>query len=113
MKRGEIWTLKDGNYASKARPVVIVQANLDDNFNSVILCLLTSFESDNISIRVKINPNSENGLKKISYVMTEKIVTVEKSLLGKLVGSLSNRTMHLIARNLAKILEIHKNDIVE
>ena len=25
MKRGEIWTLQDKNYASKARPVVIIQ----------------------------------------------------------------------------------------
>jgi mRNA interferase MazF len=26
MKRGEIWTLQDDGYASKARPVIIVQA---------------------------------------------------------------------------------------
>ncbi|MDR1113598.1 MAG: type II toxin-antitoxin system PemK/MazF family toxin [Candidatus Margulisbacteria bacterium] len=113
MKRGEIWTLKDSNYASKARPVVIVQASFENDFDSVVLCLLTSFESSNIPTRVKIDPSSENGLKKTSYVMTEKIVTVEKSLLGKLVGSLADKTMHLIAGNLAKVLEIHKNDIIE
>jgi mRNA-degrading endonuclease toxin of MazEF toxin-antitoxin module len=28
MKRGEVWTLRDDAYASKARPVVIVQADL-------------------------------------------------------------------------------------
>jgi mRNA interferase MazF len=113
VKRGEVWTLKDGNYASKARPVVIVQADIANDFGSVILCLLTSFESDNIPTRVKINPSSENRLKKTSYVMTEKIVTIEKSLLGKLIGNLSDRTMRLIAGNLAKVLEIHKNDIIE
>jgi mRNA interferase MazF len=45
MKRGEIWTLRDEGYAGKARPVVIVQADPGDFFNSVILCLFTTFES--------------------------------------------------------------------
>jgi mRNA interferase MazF len=113
MKRGELWTLKDRNYAAKARPVVIVQANLENDFDSVILCLFTTFESENISTRVKIDPTSENGLEKTSYVMTEKIITVEKTMLGKHIGNLASNEMHLIAGKLAKILEIHKNDIEE
>jgi len=113
MKRGELWTLKDRNYAAKARPVVIVQADLKNDFDSVILCLFTTFESENISTRVKIDPTSENGLEKTSYVMTEKIITVEKNMLGKHIGNLANNEMHLIAGKLAKILEIHKNDIEE
>jgi len=113
MKRGELWTLKDRSYAAKARPVVIVQANLENDFDSVILCLFTTFESENISTRVKIDPTSENGLEKTSYVMTEKIITVEKTMLGRHIGNLASNEMHLIAGKLAKILEIHKNDIEE
>ena len=41
---------------------------------SVILCLFTSYESGDISTRVRIEPSSENGLQKVSYVMTDKIV---------------------------------------
>ena len=78
MKRGELWTLQDSGYTSKVRPVVIVQADNTNNFDSVILCLFTTFESDNIPTRVKIEPNSSNGLQKSSYVMTEKIITVDK-----------------------------------
>jgi len=99
MKRGELWTLKDRSYAAKARPVVIVQADLENDFDSVILCLFTTFESENISTRVKIDPTSENGL--------------EKTMLGRHIGNLANDEMHLIAGKLAKILEIHKNDIEE
>jgi mRNA interferase MazF len=113
MKRGEIWTLKDKNYAAKIRPVVIVQADNENNFDSIILCLFTTFDSENIPMRIKIEPTSENGLEKTSYVMTEKIVTVEKTMLGKHIGNLSNNEMHIIAGKLAKILEIHKNDIEE
>ena len=113
MRRGELWTLKDKNYASKARPVVIVQANLEINFDSVILCLLTTFKSENVSTRVKIEPTAENGLEDVSFVMTEKIVTVEKTMLGIHIGGLTNSEMCLIAGKLAKVLDIHKNDISE
>jgi len=113
MRRGELWTLRDNNYASKARPVVIVQADPDDNFDSVILCLFTTFESENVSTRVKIEPTAENGLKVTSFVMTEKIVTVEKTMLGMHLGNLTSNEMRLIAGKLAKVLDIHKNDIEE
>jgi mRNA interferase MazF len=113
MKRGELWTLKDMNYAAKARPVVIVQANSESNFDSVILCLFTTFDSENVFTRIKIEPTAENGLEKTSYVMTEKIITVEKTMLGKYIGNLTDDEMHLIAGRLAKILDIHKSDIVE
>jgi mRNA-degrading endonuclease toxin of MazEF toxin-antitoxin module len=43
--------------------------------------------------------------------MTEKIITVEKALLGQQIGILSKKEMHLIAGKLAKILEIHRDDI--
>ena len=113
MQRGELWTLKDHNYAAKARPVVIVQADSENNFDSVILCLFTTFISDSILTRVKIVPTTENGLEKTSYVMTEKIVTVEKTMLGKCIGKLTDYEMHLIAGKLAKLLEIRKSDIEE
>ena len=33
MKRGEIWTLRDRRYASKARPVIVIQNDAFDNFD--------------------------------------------------------------------------------
>jgi len=111
MKRGELWTLQDKGYASKARPVLIIQADIIGDFDSIILCLFTTFNSDDINTRMKIEPNNENGLEKTSYVMTEKIITVEKAMLGKCIGYLSDNEMHKIAGKLAKILNIQKNDI--
>ena len=90
MRRGELWTLRDNNYASKTRPVIIVQADPDDDFDSVILCLFTTFESEDIFTRVRIEPTAEDRLKNVSFVMTEKIVTVEKSILGMHIGDLTS-----------------------
>ena len=36
MKRGEVWTLRDDQYASKARPVIIVQNDEYSDFDSIM-----------------------------------------------------------------------------
>ena len=104
MKRGEVWTLRDDNYASKARPVVIVQSDDYNDFDSIILCLFTSFEAEDRETRVMINPTDKNGLNKKSYVMTDKIVTVKKTMLHEAIGKLSNEEMKEISQKLKDIL---------
>jgi mRNA interferase MazF len=104
MKRGEVWTLHDKNYASKARPVVIVQDDDHNTFDSVILCLFTTYESADISTRVLVKSSVENGLLKDSYVMTDKIVTVDKKILGECIGMLSDDDMKAVSEQLIIIL---------
>ena len=106
MKRGEIWTLRDRQYASKARPVVVIQSDAHNSFDSVILCLLTTYESKDIATRVFIEASSENGLIKDSYVMTEKIVTVDKSILGERIGCLSEMDLKAVSEQLKVILDL-------
>ena len=111
MLRGEIWTLRDDAYASKARPVVVIQGELGDVFDSIILCLLTTYESSVTDTRVAISPTVGNGLNKPSFVMTDKIVTIAKSELGDRIGTLTDEQMHEISRQLARLLVISKEDI--
>jgi mRNA interferase MazF len=111
MQRSELWVLRDDGYASKARPVVIIQSNLVDTFDSVILCLLTTYDNSDAQTRVKIEPSIENGLQRTSFVMTEKLVTVDKALLDKKIGVLSASQMHAISHQLARILVITAEDI--
>lgn len=106
MKRGEIWTLRDSNYASKARPVVIIQSDAHCSFDSVILCLFTTYDSSNIETRVFVKATPQNGLNKDSYVMTDKIVTVDKAILGELLGQLSDDDMSAISIQLKRILDL-------
>ena len=106
MKRGEIWTLQDKNYASKARTVVVIQSDKHNTFDSVILCLFTSFKSDDVCTRVRIEPSAENGLQKVSYVMTDKIVTVDKNMLGRNIGKLSEEDMVAVSEQLKVIPDL-------
>lgn len=104
MRRGEIWTLQADGYASKPRPVVIVQNDAVDRFDSLIACLLTSYDSSDIETRVRLEPNAGNGLNKTSYVMTDKIVTVDRNLLGYRVGVVDGASMDEIGSRLAVVL---------
>lgn len=104
MKRGEVWSLRDKQYASKARPVVIVQSDDYSTFDSVILCLFTTYDSSDIRTRVLIKASPHSGLFKDSYVMTDKIVTVDKAILGELIGYLTDDEMKMISEQLKAIL---------
>ncbi len=106
MKRGEIWSMRDRQYASKARPVVVIQNDEYNAFDSVILCLFTTYDSSDVDTRVFVRATAENGLCKDSYVMTDKIVTVDKSLLGESIGRLSSKDMHAVSEQLKRILDL-------
>ena len=111
MKRGEIWTLQDDRYASKARPVVILQEDLADASDSVILTLFTTFNNAAVGSRVAVEPSKTNGLKHTSFVMAEKLLTVRRTELGVRIGTLTDDQMHDISRKLAHVLGITAADL--
>ena len=102
--RGEIWTMRDDLYASKARPVVIVQSDEIVGFDSVVLCLMTTFESSGMPTRIRVEPSEENGLDRTSLVMTDKIASVSRGMLGKRIGILERDRMDEVAEKLALVL---------
>ena len=102
--RGEIWTMRDDLYASKARPVVIVQSDEISGFDSVVLCLMTTFESSGIQTRVRVESSAENGLERMSFVMTDKIASVSRGMLGKRIGVLERDRMDEVTEKLALVL---------
>lgn len=110
MKRGELWTLRDEGYASKPRPVLVLQAD-EPSFESIVLCLVTSFDSQDMLTRIEILPHENNGLRKPSYIMADKIVTVNKALLGQRIGSLDADQMRNVIRAIALTLGIRKDDL--
>ncbi|MBM6785896.1 type II toxin-antitoxin system PemK/MazF family toxin [Collinsella tanakaei] len=104
MMRGEIWSMRDDLYASKARPVVIIQSDEISGFDSVVLCLLTTYESSGIPTRVRVEPTVQNGLEKTSYVMTEKIASVSRAMLGRRIGMLEEEVMREVSEKVAVVL---------
>lgn len=105
MRRGDIWTAAGAGYLSKPRPVIVVQDDTCRHFDSVIVCLLTTdAHSERFSTRVRISPSAENGLETISYAMTDKLVTLKSSRLGRCVGHLSARDLEAVSSQMARVL---------
>lgn len=90
MKRGEVWTVSGAGYAGKPRPAVIVQ---DDEFNgtaSVTVCVFTTDETDAPLFRLPFAPSPGNGLVAPCRLMIDKVTTVDRTKLGKMIGRLED-----------------------
>ena len=91
MRRGEVWTVSGGkDYASKPRPVVIVQDDAFDATDSITICAFTTDPTEAPLFRLPIEPSERNGLRSASRLMVDKISTVPKSKVGERIGQLDN-----------------------
>ena len=105
MKRGEIWTMAGGSgYASKPRPVVIIQDNAFDATASIIVCLVTSEAIEAPILRLPVEPTSDNGLHQTSDLMVDKVVTIPRGRLGQRSGQLGNDYLMRLNRSLLVFL---------
>jgi mRNA interferase MazF len=87
LKRGEVWTVSGGVYASKPRPAVILQS---DQFSETASVTLVPCTTDAPLFRLTMMPQDDNGLRSVCRLMVDKITTVPKSHLGQRVGHLSD-----------------------
>lgn len=106
MKRGDLVTVAvQGDYG-KPRPAVVVQSDLLTEYDaqSVVLCLVTSDIEDVKTFRINVKPSSSNGLQKISQVMVDKLFTVQRGKIGKVLGSLTRKQLQELDRQLAFVV---------
>jgi mRNA interferase MazF len=104
VNRGELWTVAGGVYASKPRPVVIVQ---DDRFlgtDSLTVLPLTTVAVDAPLLRLAVEPSSTTGLREPSYVMIDKITTVRRTHVHERVGRLTASQLVDLERSLLVFL---------
>jgi len=94
MRRDEIWTVAGGqDYASKPRPVVILQDDSFDRTASITVCSLTTNETEAPLFRLPVEPNERSGLRSACRIMVDKITTVPKSKVGERVGRLHDEDL--------------------
>ena len=105
MKRGEIWTVSGrGVCAGKSRPAVILQNDEFDSTDSITICLFTTDPSEAPFLRLRIEPDSGNGLRDPSRLMVDKISTVRRNGVGERIGALSAIDMERLDIAVARFL---------
>ena len=104
MRRGDLVTVAMPGDFGKPRPALVIQANQFSATASLTVLLITTSLVDAPLIRLTLDPTPENGLRKISQVMIDKVMTVRREKLGSPFGRLDNNTMVAINRGLALFL---------
>lgn len=90
MRRGELWTVAGGVYASKPRPALIVQEDLFDQTASVTVIPLTTTLTDAPFLRIRVPSSPMSGLDRDSDLMVDKLTTVRRSNVQGRVGRLTS-----------------------
>jgi len=112
MKRGEIWWANlpppSGSGPGYRRPVLVIQSNAfnESEISTVLVAVITS----NLALsdapgNVRLSKSS-GGLSKASVVNVSQLVTMDRGLLGKRVGSLSARAMQHVDAGLKLVLSL-------
>ena len=111
MKRGEIWTSSGGgDYAGKPRPVVVLQADVFGDLNSVTICPITTNPREAPLFRIAVHPTPENGLERASMIMADRITTVRRERLAEQIGVLDAPAMMRLAEAIAAFLELREQE---
>ena len=106
MKRGDLVAIAMQGDFGKPRPTLVIQADQFSEHATVTVLLVSSLLVDAPLLRVSIQPNERNGLKKSSQVMIDKAMTVKRDKLGEPFGSAGDATMLEVGRCLAVFLGI-------
>jgi mRNA interferase MazF len=93
MKRGDLVTIAVSGDYGKPRPALVVQDDAFTALPSVTVLQLTSDVHEEHLIRITVQPDEGNGLRKPSQIMIDRAVTIPRAKAGAVFGHVDTRTM--------------------
>ncbi len=101
IRRGDfVLAASPGDYG-KPRPTLVIQSNLF-YLPSIAVCPLTSILRDDADLlRIIVEPNSANGLRKVSQIAIDKTATLARARFGERIGRADDELMLKVTRALA------------
>ena len=106
MRRGDLVTVAAPGDYGKPRPALVIQSDLFEELPSVTLCLVTSELRDAPIFRITVDPSPNNGLRRVSQIQVDKVMTVARERIGRAIGRLDDATMLKVNRSLAAFIGI-------
>jgi len=104
VKRGELWSVAGGIYASKPRPALVIQDDLFSTAASVTVLPLTTSPVDAPLIRIPVDNTPTTGLEHPSFIMIDKLTTVRRSNAGRRLGRITSTQLVDVERSLLVFL---------
>lgn len=106
MKRGDLVTIAlQGDYG-KPRPALIIQSDLFIEHLSVTILPVTGELREAPLLRIRLEPDANNGLQKTSEVMVDKAQSISRDKVGNVFGHLSEDEILAVSRSLAVFLGV-------
>lgn len=109
MKQGEIWYVDlapvKGSEQSGFRPIVIISGNLLNTHAPVIICCPLTTKIKNYKGNIILEPNSKNGLKFQSEVLTFHVRSIDKKRLVEKIGTIPIDSVKQIITTLNDLLK--------
>ena len=101
ISRGDVVTIAlQGDYGNP-RPALVIQADLFNPTHPTLTILpITSDLRDVPLFRLTVDPTPLNGLRKISQIMVDKLMTVQREKIGQRVGRVDRETLMRVDRAL-------------
>jgi mRNA interferase MazF len=105
MRRGDIVTVAAPGDYGKPRPAVVIQGDvLNRDARSTIVALITSHLQDAPLLRLHVEPTADNGLKIVSQVQVNRLLSLPSNKVGSPIGRLSDREIVELNRLLAVVI---------
>ena len=104
MKRSDLVTVVLPGDLGKPRPAVILQSDLFPHSLTVVVAPMTSEISDVPFARITVYPTENNGLKKPTQIMLDKITNLRREKVGRVIGSLEQARMEQVEKALTILL---------
>lgn len=104
MKRGDLVTIALSGDYGKPRPALVIQSDQFSNTATVTVLLISGTLVAAPLLRLDVDPNPKNGLRKRSQIMVDKAMTVKRDKLGDPFGHLGDSAMVAVNRALALFL---------
>ena len=104
MKRGDVVVATVPGAYGKPRPAVVVQSDALAGVDSVLIALISSYQSDAPLYRLPCPVTDDTGLREPSDILVEKIIAIPRQKIGQTVGRLGEAEMIALNRILAFVL---------
>ena len=111
VERGEVYWAdlgkRRGSEQEGRRPVLIIQNNLGNKHSptTIVATLTGELEKKTERLHVRVSPVT-SGLPREGMVLTEQLVTIDKTRLGKKIGRLSDDEMRKVDMALQRSLAL-------
>jgi mRNA interferase MazF len=103
--RGDVVLMVVPSDLGRPRPGIVVQSDsFNTDLSTIFVCPVSSDLQDRLPLRPVVEVTSENGLRLRSQIMTDKLVSLRRDRIRRIIGRIDAETSEQLDRALLLVL---------